>query len=232
MLFRSSSGLDSISPMAAGQLYFHRREQGRLEELEGAVRQFIEDSPGIAMWPIALTRALVDADRPDEARSVLGNVQPVEEIARDRNWLPTLIVLTESAIALEDRPLCTRLFDALTPHAGVNVVLGNGSLFLGSTAHYLGTLALALGRMEEATALIARGAEMHERMGSEPWALRTRAEQLHLPRRHGEAASIRTLADRTASRARTLGMVRCAERAEAAVPEPSKGVRCSSGASG
>lgn len=213
----ASSGLDSISPMAAGQLYFHRREVGRLEELEGAMRQFIEDSPGIAMWPVALARALVDADRRDEARAALENVQPVEEIARDRNWLPTLIVLAESAVILEDRPLCARLFDALHPHARVNVVLGNGSLFLGSTAHYLGTLALALGRHEEAEELFDRAAEMHDRMDSEPWRLRTRAEQAHLARGQGDVASARALASRVASHARALGMIRCGERADSAV---------------
>lgn len=215
-LLAASSGLDAIAPMAAGQLFYHRREQGRLAELEGAVRQFIEDSPGIAMWPIALARSLVDADRLDEAREVLEGIPPIHEIARDRNWLPTLIVLAESAVLLEDDSLCRQLFEALAPHARVNVVLGNGSLFLGQTAHYLGSLALALGREDEAADQLSRAETMHERMRSPTWRLRTRAEQVHLARRRGDVERAREIATQVAHDARAIGMVRCAERAEAA----------------
>ena len=215
-ILAASSGLDAISSMAAGQLFFHRRELGRLEELEGAVRQFIEDSPGIAMWPIALARALVDSGRLDEAREVLENIRPIEGIATDRNWLPTLIVLTESAVLLEDRGLCERLFEALRPYAGVNVVLGNGSLFLGQTAHYVGSLALALERLEDAGGFFEQAATMHERMRSLPWQLRTQSEYAHLAREQGEVDRAREIARTVSESARALGMVRCAERAEAA----------------
>ncbi len=215
-ILAASSGLDAIAPLAAGQLFYHRRELGRLAELEGAVRQFIEDSPGIAMWPIALARALVDSGQSEDARRVLDEMKPVETIAKDRNWLPTLIVLAESAVILEDHPLCERVLAALEPHARVGVVLGNGSLFLGQTAHYLGSLALTLGRRQEAKTYLEQAAAMHARMRSEPWQLRTRSEQAHLVRAEGDAKRARTMAEQISERARAIGMIRCAERAEAA----------------
>jgi len=95
-------------------------------------------------------------------------------------------------------------------------VLGNGSLYLGQTAHYLGTLALVLGRGEEAEAWLEQAAAAHARMRSEPWCLRTASEQAHLARRRGDTARARSLAEQVCERARALGMIRCAERAEAA----------------
>ena len=46
-----------------------RREQGRLAEVEGAVRGFIELYPAIPAWRGALALLLVELGRPDEARA-------------------------------------------------------------------------------------------------------------------------------------------------------------------
>ena len=49
-----------------------RREQGRLAEIEDAVRRFIELYPAIPAWRAALTLLLLELGREDEARARAG----------------------------------------------------------------------------------------------------------------------------------------------------------------
>ena len=51
-----------------------RREQGRLAEVEGAVRGFIELYPAIPAWRGALALLLIELGRPDEARAEFDGV--------------------------------------------------------------------------------------------------------------------------------------------------------------
>ena len=53
----------------AQSMFNIRREQGRLAEVEGAVRGFIELYPAIPAWRSALGLLLVELGRPEEARA-------------------------------------------------------------------------------------------------------------------------------------------------------------------
>ena len=53
----------------AQAMFSIRREQGRLAEVEGAVRNFIELYPAIPAWRCALALLLIELGRPDEARA-------------------------------------------------------------------------------------------------------------------------------------------------------------------
>ena len=219
----ASAGRDSVTPLAAGQLYYHRLETGRLAETLDAVRSFAAESPGIAIWPIASARALVACGRTNEARAALRSVGRLATIPKDRNWLSAVALFAESAVLLGDRDAMREAREALAPHARVNVVMGNGSLFAGQTAHYLGMLCTALGERREAKAYFDRALRMHRAMRSEPWCLRTQAEQLHLAASEADAPPDPSAAASTIERAEALGMVSCADRARAAIEGTGEG---------
>ena len=144
-------------------------------------------------------------------------------IPKDRNWLSAVALFAESAVLLGDRDAMREAREALAPHARVNVVMGNGSLFAGQTAHYLGMLCTALGERREAKAYFDRALRMHRAMRSEPWCLRTQAEQLHLAASEADAPPDPSAAASTIERAEALGMVSCADRARAAIEGTGEG---------
>ena len=81
-----------------------RREQGRLAEVEGAVRGFIELYPAIPAWRSALALLLVELGRPEEARAEFEKVAEsgFSAFPRDANWLIAITLLAEVCGALGD----------------------------------------------------------------------------------------------------------------------------------
>ena len=214
----ASAGLDAITPLAAGQLYYHRLESGRLAETEGALRSFAAESPGVAIWPIALARCLVATHRTDEARDALRRLGELDAIPKDRNWLPAIALFAESAVIARDHELARSARSALEPYARVNVVMGNGSLFAGQTTHYLGMLCGLLGDLGHAETYLDHALEMHRAMSAESWCLRTQAEQLHVAAAASERGRDREeAAAAVIDRAEDLDLVECAARARAAI---------------
>ena len=81
-----------------------RREQGRLAEVEGAVRGFIELYPAIPAWRGALALLLVELGRPDEARAEFEQAAQggFAAFPRDANWLIAITLMAEVCGALAD----------------------------------------------------------------------------------------------------------------------------------
>src|SRR5205085_11603128 len=81
-----------------------RREQGRLAEVEGAVRGFIELYPAIPAWRSALALLLVELGRPDEARGAFERLAAggFAAIPRDANWPIAITPLAGACCALSD----------------------------------------------------------------------------------------------------------------------------------
>lgn len=213
VLDAAASGLEELAALSAAQIFYHRLETGRLGELESATRMFMRESPGIATWQVALARLLVDDGRLAEARDTLADLPSLDRIAKDRNWLPGLAMLSECAVALEDRDLANRLFAELAPHAAVAAVLGNATVFYGAGAHHLGILCVLLRRTDEADRYLDQAFTLHDALRSEPWRLRTLVQQARVLAMRGHGAIAIERAGDVARRATALGMVRCADAA-------------------
>lgn len=197
--------LPSIAPLAAVQLFCHRLETGRLEELEPAIRSFIASAPGVGAWQFALSRVLVDAGRLDEAQAELAAAGRLGALPRDRNWLTAAVLATESSVALGALDSCRDLYAELRPYRRVNIVMGHGSLCFGSLEHFLGELALALGNPAEARGHWVRALRMHERIGCVPFALKSRWGLLRCARATSTVAGDDSL-ERVRNEAEALGM--------------------------
>src|SRR4051794_31090249 len=204
-----------------------RREQGRLAEVEGAVRGFIELYPAIPAWRSALALLLVELGRPEEARAEFERLAAggFADIPRDANWLIAITLLAEVCGALSDGPRAAELYELLGPYGGRNVVVGRNATNNGSASRLLGILATARREFDLAERHFADAQAMHTRMGARPWEARTLlsyAEML-LERHRGD--DVRRASEMLADAiliADALGMVVLAERARSLVPAPAQ----------
>ena len=159
------------------QLWDLRGLQGRRSELLPQARAlFGEDSPPGRYF---LATALLEAgDRAgaEAAAAPLFDLPAPPVLPDNRLWAQSAAFASELAAALGAREACRWLYDALLPHAGGAVVVGVAIAFRGAVAHYLGLLAAALDRPEEARAHLEHALATHERLGATTWAARTRRE--------------------------------------------------------
>jgi tetratricopeptide (TPR) repeat protein len=197
-----------------------RREQGRIGEIEDAVRRFIELYPAIPAWRAGLALLLAELGRMDEAREEFDGLSGAA-LPRDANWLIGVTLLAEVCGILRDAARAEALYEMLAPYAGRNVVVGRAATCNGSASRLLGMLAAAMRRWDEADAHFADAMEMHERMGARPWRARTAvawATMLLARRARGDKARARELLAEAVLEADALGMSVVAERARALVP--------------
>jgi DNA-binding SARP family transcriptional activator len=191
-----------------------RREQGRLAEVEPAVRRFIDLYPALVAWRAGLALLLVELDRVDEARAEL-DVLAAEELPRDANWLIGVTLLAEVCGALGDGGRAEGLYALLEPYAGRNVLVGRAATCNGSASRLLGILAGAMREWEVAESHFIDALAMHERMGARPWVARTQlayAELLLTRRRRGDRGRALELLADALTTADALGMAVVAAR--------------------
>ena len=200
-----------------------RREQGRLAEVEGAVRGFIELYPAIPAWRGALALLLVELGRPEEARTEFEQVAQggFAAFPRDANWLIAITLMAEVCGALADAARAGELYTLLEPYAGRNVVVGRNATNNGSASRLLGILAAARGQLECAERHFDDAQEMHASMGAKPWHARTQvayAELLLARRGAGDVERATEMLADAIVVADALRMVVLAEKARRLVP--------------
>jgi tetratricopeptide (TPR) repeat protein len=143
------------------------RRQGRAAEGLG------QAATSIALYPLAAAtiHALVaaacvemgDFERAGQELAAVDLADP-SLACGDVTWLTTVGALGLAAAGLGDLDRAARLYDALTPYAGQFACVGHLSV-LGAVDEYLGVLATALGRHDEAVAHLRAGLTAHERTG-------------------------------------------------------------------
>jgi tetratricopeptide (TPR) repeat protein len=155
-----------------------RWQQGRLPELEPALRRFVDRFPANLGWRATLAVLLCEAGRHEEARE---QVEPLAAddfagLPRNHLYVYHLAALAMACSALGDRGRAARLYELLLPYADRNVLVARLPLgTLGSVAHYLGLLAASLSRWDEAAAHFTAAVRAHEGMGAAPLAAGSRA---------------------------------------------------------
>jgi DNA-binding SARP family transcriptional activator len=207
----------------AQSMFNIRREQGRLAEVEGAVRGFIELYPALPGWRCALALVMIELGRPDEARGEFERLAAnhFTDIHRDANWLIGITLLAEVCGALNDGPRAAELYSLLLPYAGRNVVVGRNATNNGCASRLLGILATAQGAWDLAERHFDEAQKMHAHMGARPWHARTQvsyAEMLLARNRADDVARAGEMLADAILVADALGMVVLAEHARSLVP--------------
>jgi DNA-binding NarL/FixJ family response regulator len=172
------AGLANALQAFGAQLFVLRSFQGRLAELEGAVKGFIAQYPTLITWQCALAYLYAELDRPREAREELERLgaRDFADVPRDYLWLTALTSVAEVAAAVRDERHAATLYDMLRPFAERVAVVGPGYACLGPVARLLGRLAAALGRWQDAGAHFETAIAVAERLDSGPWLARIQTE--------------------------------------------------------
>jgi hypothetical protein len=219
---------DSTVPILAGaQLFWLRMGQGRLREIEDAVRQFADQLPAMPAWRVALATLYMHTGRPAEARREYDRLaeRDFATIPRDNVWSISIALLAELSETFRDAERSVVLEELLAPLEGRNVVTPTG-IFAGPVRRYLALTAAARGDQDAALARLAEARVACERMGYKPMlAVLDVDEARMLARRNqpGDVERARELLQRGLLRAEEVGVPRLDERlarAAAMLPEP------------
>jgi DNA-binding SARP family transcriptional activator len=165
-------------------LFVLRREQGRLGEIEELIRRSIDEYPGYRSF--RCLAALIDCDlgRERQARRAFDELATGDfaVLPRDGEWLFCLCILAEVAAHLHDDEREEVLYRLLVPYARLNA-LASGEVTVGCVARYLGLLASAIGRYDEATRHFEEAFELCAKMGARPWLAHAQRDYAHMLRR-------------------------------------------------
>ncbi len=228
---------DSTVPILAGaQLFWLRMGQGRLRELEDAVRQFADQLPAMPAWRVALATLYLHTGRPAESRREYDRLAEHDfaTIPRDNVWSVAIALSAELSETFRDAERSRVLEDLLRPLEGRNVVTPTG-IFAGPVTRYLALTAAARGDHDAALELLARARAACERMGYMPMLAVIDVDEARMLARRGEpndVARARELLRSGLARAEAVGVPRMDERLaraqsllppEEAAPEPAAG---------
>jgi tetratricopeptide (TPR) repeat protein len=188
-----------------------RREQGRLAEEEATIRAAVDDFPWYPYFRSALTCLLLELGRTTEAREAFELLARDDFAAlyRDCEWLLGMALASEACARLSDGTAAASLYRQLLPYAGRHAVAhAEGSL--GAVDRYLGLLAGALGRVDEAVRHLEAGVALSEQLGARPWTAHAQADlaaALVARDGPGDATRAATLVHAAREAAEELGMV-------------------------
>jgi DNA-binding SARP family transcriptional activator/tetratricopeptide (TPR) repeat protein len=193
------------------QLLAIRREQDRLAELEGPVREMVKNNAHRPAWRAVLGLVLTEAGRRDEARAELTRLadERFGDIPLDGDWMIAMTVLADVAIALEDRQWAQLLYERLRPYANTNVVIGIAAVCQGSTARFVGRLALVMGERTTGLAHLEQALAVNEALEAPVQAAHA---QIDLATALGEGERARSLIDAAGRTARELRIPALAKR--------------------
>jgi DNA-binding CsgD family transcriptional regulator len=186
--------------------------QGRLPELEDALRRSVERFPTAPEWRCTLALALSDAGRHEEARQQF-EIVAAEDFSSLSPRLPrlhSLAVLAMACDAVGDARRAELLHPLLSPHGSYCVQVGltaTGSV--GSAWHYLGLVCCAMSRWDEAVGHFEAAVEVNARIGAVPFVANSRFQLARALRAAGDPSAqerAREQLDRAEETARALGL--------------------------
>ncbi|MGH2867093.1 MAG: ATP-binding protein [Solirubrobacteraceae bacterium] len=195
------------------QIIAIRREQLRLAELESAARGLGEAHPNRLAWRAGLAMLLAETGRAPEAQAELDRLAAHDfaDIPRDGDWLIAVALLADAAVALEDAERARLLYELLLPQQRANVVVGLAAVCLGSTARYLGRLALTMDDRASARAHLELAQRSNEALRAPVELAHTRLDYALVVEDRSQA---RALVAAAASVAAELGLASVARRAQ------------------
>jgi tetratricopeptide (TPR) repeat protein len=208
----------------ATQLLTLREHQGRMHEMEPAIRAYADQFPTTLAVRAALAAVLAEMGKVDESRPEFEIVAAdgFKNIPADATWLLTLSFLARTAALLGDAERATILYELLAPYAERSVVTGPAITCLGAAARYLGLLAETIGDTATAEGHFRQAVDLNQRMGARPYLAHSLREYGELLLRKGDEESrsqAMELLERAAGIYRTVGMRSSLERTESLLAE-------------
>ncbi len=159
------------------QALVRSRDTGRLPELLEHIAVVGARYRSIPAWPAALACAHLAAGDEDRARELCAELMAgdLARVPRNIYWLATVAFLSEACAALPDHPGLGLLEAELAPYA-MRMVQISSAACLGSAAHFLGVLAAADGRYDDADRHFTTAADRNRALGALTALARTEHE--------------------------------------------------------
>ena len=201
------------------QLFVLRRAQGRLAELEGAIRRSVHEYPTLLRFNCALAHLHAEVGDLTAARAVLDDLasHDLGHEYVDAEWLFTACLLPDPYRALGDQAAADRLYAILLPREHLYAQAPIEATF-GSVARALGVLAATLGRLDDADRHLRVAIETERRMGARPWLAYAQHDLAATCLALGDHERAGSLLDEALAGYRALGMDSWVERASALRP--------------
>jgi predicted ATPase len=167
------------APQSLGIAIFElRRHQGRLLEMEPAVKANAERYPALPAWRAALAGVYgSDVRRRDDARAAFDELaeQGFGYLPSD-GFLPVLLsFLADVCWSLGDAARAPELYQMLLPRERECVVIGSNTS-AGPVSRSLGVLAATMRRWQDAERHFEDALRTTAKLGDKPWLAQTRAQ--------------------------------------------------------
>ena len=174
-------GHDENASNAFGvQMFFIRREQGRLDELLPILETFVDTCREIGGFRCVLAYFYAQLGHREQARQQLdGLAADFSDIPHDMFWLSNASLLSEVVGVLGDVPRAQTLYEALLPDADRCAVTW-ALLCHGPVSRPLGLLATTLSRHDDAARHFKRALEMSAQIKSPLWLAHTQSDLARL----------------------------------------------------
>ena len=168
------------------QMFTIRREQGRLGEVAGLFKQFVDEAGEGSAWEPGFALLASDLGFEAPARRILHkHVSRGFELPSDGMRTATLAFFAEAAVRLRDRDAAKRIYELLLPYQHMTVTVGFTVVCYGAASRFLGLLADLLEDRESAETHFQRALAMNEQMQAWPWLAHTQADYAAALRRWG-----------------------------------------------
>ena len=191
-------------------LFFLRREQGRLAEMERATRDYAASHADVPALRVSLTFLLAELGKIDEARGALAGFDAAALTRlRDRNWTASWFQLARAASIVGDRELATALLASDLRPSERCVQVSLATVCLGATDLATAWLLHTVGRLDAADECYRSAELLNARLGARSWLAQSRADHARLlveragPGDHEAAADLLELAQ---AAAREIGL--------------------------
>ena len=151
-------------------LFVLRRAQGRLAELEDAIRRSVHEYPALLRFRCALAHLYAELGLERETRTALDDLL-ARDLANehvDAEWLFGMMLLPDPCASLADRHGAAKLYEVLAPY-GDRYAEAPVEASFGSVARGLGVLAGTLEQYDDAERHFAAALEIERRMRARPW---------------------------------------------------------------
>ncbi len=172
----------------AVQVGLIRRLRRRPADLAGAaaslaeLTELAEQYTAIPAWRCSLAVTHAELGNVAEARAAFESLAADDfaSIPADAQWVVSLSLLAEVAAFLGDAERAQLIYGLLLPHDDLNVIAGRAAACNGPVARYLGLLAEAAGRIDDAERHYVAAMDMTAKMGDRPFGARARFELARL----------------------------------------------------
>jgi tetratricopeptide (TPR) repeat protein len=204
------TGHDESASNAFGvQMFFIRREQGRLDELLPIFETFVDKCREVGGFRCVLAYFYAQLGYREQASQQLDELAgDFSDIPHDMFWLSNVSLLSEVVGVLGDVPRAQTLYEALLPYVDRCAVTW-ALLCHGPVSRPLGLLATTLSRHDEAARHFKRALEMSAQIRSPLWLAHTQsdlARLLLLRNRPGDRDEALRLLDDALTAAEQLGL--------------------------